>query len=84
METAFFSAAKACEEVADVAVVVFDRNGQVFAGEEPVFRDQAAVALPVVGDASLAFEADFGEKLLGSSVITATKTQAMVRPATES
>ena len=69
----FCATAKACEEVADVAVVLFDGKGQVFAGEELVFRDQAAVALPVVGDESLAFDADFGEELLASGVITATK-----------
>src|SRR5271168_3501725 len=35
------AAAKSCEKVADVAVVLFDGDGQVFAGEELVIRDEA-------------------------------------------
>ena len=67
------AAAKPCEKVADVAVVLFDRDGQVFAGEELVIRDEAVIALPIIGDERLAFEADFGEELLACGVITATK-----------
>ncbi len=69
----FCAAAKAREEVADVAVVLLDWKGQVLAGEDLVFRDEAVVAVPIVGDERLAFDADFVEELLASGVITATK-----------
>ena len=69
----FGAAAKACQEMADIAVVLFDGTGQVFAGEELVFRDQAVVARPVVADEGLAFNAGFIEELLTCGVITATK-----------
>ena len=36
----FGPAAKAREKMADVAVVLLDREGQVFAGEELVFGDE--------------------------------------------
>src|ERR1700722_18027819 len=67
------AAVEPCEKVADVAVVLFDGNGQVFAGEELVIRDEAVIALPIIGDERLAFEADFVEELLACGVITATK-----------
>jgi hypothetical protein len=69
----FRAAAEPCEKVADVAVVLFDGDGQVFAGEELVIRDEAVIALPIIGDERLAFEADFVEELLACGVITATK-----------
>ena len=59
--------------MANVAVVLFDRDGQVFSGEELAFGDEAVVALPIVGDERLTFDADFVEELLASGVITATK-----------
>ena len=68
-------------ESGDVAVVLFDGDGQVFAGEELVIRDEAVIALPIIGDERLAFEADFVEELLACGVITATGAQAMVRRA---
>ena len=67
------AAAEPCEKVANVAVVLFDRDGQVFAGEELVLRDEAVIALPIIGDERLAFDADFVEELLACGVITATK-----------
>ena len=67
------AAAEPCEKVADVAVVLFDGDGQVFAGEELVIRDEAVITLPIIGDERLAFEADFVEELLACGVITATK-----------
>jgi hypothetical protein len=66
-------AAEAREKMADVAVVLLDREGQVFAGEELVFRDETVKAVPVVGEEGLAREADFIEELLTGGVITATK-----------
>src|SRR5271168_4716314 len=52
----FRAAAEPCEKVADVAVVLFDGDGQVFAGEELVISDEAVIALPIIGDERLAFE----------------------------
>src|ERR1700748_3536280 len=66
-------AAEAREKMADVAVVLLDREGQVFAGDEMVFRDETVKAVPVVGEEGLAREADFIEELLTGGVITATK-----------
>jgi hypothetical protein len=39
--------------MADVAVVLLDREGQVLAGEGLLLRDQAVKALPVVGQEAL-------------------------------
>ena len=69
----FCAAAKACEEVTNVAVVLFDGHGQVFAGEELVLRDEAVIALPVISDEGLALDADFVEEFLTCGVITTTK-----------
>src|ERR1700747_2779134 len=49
---------------ANVAVVLLDGEGQVFAGEELVFGDETVKAFPVVGEEGLALEADFIEELL--------------------
>ena len=46
----FRAAAEPCEKVADVAVVLFDGDGQVFAGEELVIRDELVITLPIIGD----------------------------------
>src|SRR5277367_2773874 len=62
-----------CEKVTNVAVVLFDRDGQVFACEELLLRDEAMIAVPIIGDERFAFEADFVEELLACGVITATK-----------
>ena len=67
------AAAEPREKVADVAVVLFDGDGQVFAGEKLVVRDEAVIALPIIGDERLIFDADFVEELLACGVITATK-----------
>ncbi len=67
------AAAEPCEKVADVAVVLFDGDGQVFAGEELVIRDESVITLPIIGDERLAFDADFVEEPLACGVITATK-----------
>ena len=50
--------------MADVAVVLLDGEGQVFAREELVFGDETVKAVPVVGEEGLALEADFIEELL--------------------
>ena len=50
--------------MADVAVVLLDGEGQVLAGEELIFGDEAMETLPIVGQECMAFDADFIEKLL--------------------
>src|ERR1700753_3367451 len=69
----FGTAAEAREKMADVAVVLLDGEGQVFAGEELVFGDETVKAFPVVGEEGLALEADFIEELLTGGIITATR-----------
>ena len=56
------AAAEPFEKVADVAVVLFDGDGQVLASEELVLRDETVIALPIIGDERLALEADFFEE----------------------
>ena len=88
----FGPAAKAREKMADVAVVLLDGEGQVFAGEELVFGDETVKAVPVVGEEGLAREADFIEELLtepapakaGVASSRPPSTQATVRRATGS
>ena len=38
----------------NVAAVLFDGDGQVFAGEELALRNEAVIALPIIGDERLA------------------------------
>jgi hypothetical protein len=59
--------------MADVAVVLLDGEGQVFAGEELIFGNEAMKALPVIGYERAAFEPDFGEVLLTGCIITPTQ-----------
>ena len=60
----FGTAAEARQKMADVAVVLLDGEGQVFAGDELVFGDQTVKAFPVVGKEGLALAVDFIEELL--------------------
>src|SRR6201987_203495 len=69
----FGAAAKAREKVADIAVILLDREGHVFAGDELVFGDKPMEPFPVVGEEGFAFDADLIEELLTGGVITATK-----------
>ena len=69
----FGAAAKTGEEMADVAVVLLDRESQVFAGEELIFRDEPVETFPIVGEESFAFDTNFVEELLTGGVITATQ-----------
>ena len=52
---------------------MLDRIGQILACEELVFGDEAVIAIPVVRDNGLAFDADFVEEPVACGVITATK-----------
>ena len=67
------AAAETGDKVTNVAVVLLDGEGQVFAREELVFGDETVKAVPVVGEEGLALEADFIEELLTGGVITATQ-----------
>ena len=60
----FGTAAEAREKMTDVAVVLLDGEGQVFAGEELVFGDETMKAVPVVGQEGVTLDADFIEKFL--------------------
>jgi hypothetical protein len=70
---------EAGEVVADVAVVLLDREGQVLAGEELLLRDQAVKALPVVGQEGVALDADLVEEPPAGCVITPTPESATFR-----
>ena len=88
----FGTAAKTSEKMTDVAVVLLDRESQVFAGEELIFRDEPMETFPIVGEESFAFDTDFVEKLAtepapakaGVASSRPPSTQAMVRRATRS
>src|SRR3954452_18168668 len=64
------AAAEAREVVADVAVVLLDREGQVLAGEELPFRDQPVEALPIVRQEDVALDAGPVEKSPAGRIIT--------------
>jgi hypothetical protein len=66
-------AAKASEEMADIAVILLDGKGQVFTREKLVFGDEPMEAFPIVGDEGRAFEPNFINEPLTGFVITATK-----------
>jgi hypothetical protein len=66
-------AAKAGNKVTNVAVVLLDRESQVFAGEELILRNEAVKAFPVVSQEGFALDPDFIEELLTGGIITATK-----------
>ena len=57
----------------NVAVVLLDGDGQVFAGEELALRNEAVITLPIIGDEGLAFDANFVEQMFACGVIPATK-----------
>src|SRR5271167_2472990 len=59
------------EKMTNVAVVLFDGDGQVFAGEELALRNEAVITLPIIGDERLAFDANFVEEMFACGVITA-------------
>ena len=67
------AAAETGDEMANVAVVLLDGEGQVFAGEELIFGDQAVKPFPGVGQEGFALDPNFIEELLTGGIITATK-----------
>jgi len=59
--------------VTDVAVVLLDREGQVLAGEELIFGNEAVKALPVIRYERVVFDPDFVEVLLTGCIVTPTR-----------
>src|SRR3954463_12824455 len=74
------AATKTGEIVADVAVVLLDREGQVLAREELLRRDQPVEAFPVVGQEDVALDADLVEKSAAGRVITPTQLPGQGSP----
>ena len=74
------AAAEAGEVVADVAVVLLDREGQVLAGEQLLRRDQPVEAVPVVGQEDVALDADLVEQSPAGRVITPTQLPGQGSP----
>ena len=69
----FAAAAEARHEMANVAVVLLNGEGQILAGEELICGNEAMEAFPIVGQEGFAFNPDFREELLTGGIITATK-----------
>src|SRR5205823_14336539 len=74
------AAAEAGEVMADLAVVLLDREGQVLAGEELPFRDQPVEALPIVRQEDVALDADPVEKSPAGRIITPTQLPGQGSP----
>src|SRR3982750_3482916 len=74
------AATKTGEIVADVAVVLLDREGQILAGEELLRRNQPVEAFPVVGQEDTALDADLVEKSAAGRVITPTQLPGQGSP----
>src|SRR3954449_2094860 len=74
------TATKTGEIVADVAVVLLDREGQILASEELLRRNQPVKAFPVVGQEDTALDADLVEQSPASRVITPTQLPGQGSP----
>src|SRR5204862_3918535 len=74
------TATKTGEIVADVAVVLLDREGQILASEELLRRNQPMKAFPVVGQEDTALDADLVEKSPAGRVITPTQLPGQGSP----
>src|SRR3954464_14928424 len=74
------AAAEAREMVADVAVVLLDREGQVLAREQSILRDQPVEALPIVRQEDVAVDADPVEQSPAGRVITPTQLPGQGTP----
>ncbi len=74
-------APKAGQEMSDVAVVTFDGNGEVLAGEQLVRRDQPMISVPVVGDEGDPRRSCLGEKPAAGCIITAAQNPGHSSPA---
>src|SRR4051794_2837146 len=74
------AATKTGEIVADVAVVLLDREGQILASEELLRRNQPVKAFPVVGQEDTALDADLVEKSAAGRIITPTQLPGQGSP----
>src|ERR671912_1180213 len=74
------AAAEAGEVMADLAVVLLDREGQVLAGEQLPLRDQPVEALPIVGEKDVPLDADLVEKSPAGRIITPTQLPGQGSP----
>src|SRR3954462_4073364 len=74
------AATKTGKIVADVAVVLLDREGQILAGEELLRRNQPVEAFPVVGQENTALEADLVEEAAAGRIITPTQLPGQGSP----
>src|SRR3954447_7974004 len=74
------TATKTGKIVADVAVVLLDREGQILACEVLFLRDQPVKAFPVVGQEDTALDADIVEKSPAGRVITPTQLPGQGSP----
>ena len=74
------AAPEAGEVMADVAVILLDREGQVLADEVPILRNQPAEALPLVGDEDVPVDPDLVEKSPAGRVITPTQLPGQGSP----
>src|SRR4051812_46223443 len=73
-------ATKTRKIMADVAVVLLDREGQVLAGEELLRRNQAVEAFPIVGQEDTARDTDPIEKSPAGRIITPTQLPGQGSP----
>src|SRR3954462_9862145 len=74
------AAAEARKMMADVTVVLLDREGQVLAREELLGRDQPVETFPIVGHEDVAVDADPVEKSPTGRVITPTQLPGQGSP----
>src|SRR3954453_21866649 len=74
------TATKTGEIVADVAVVLLDREGQILASEELLRRNQPVKAFPVAGQEDTALDADLVEKSAAGRIITPTQLPGQGSP----
>src|SRR5947199_9121284 len=74
------AATKTGKIVADVAVVLLDREGQILASEELLRRNQPVKAFPVVGQEDTALDADLVEKSAAGRIITPTQLPGQGSP----
>src|SRR5919199_4652082 len=74
------AAAEAGEMVANLAVVLLDREGQVLPDEVSILGDQPAEALPLVCDEDVSVDADLVEKSPAGRIITPTQPPGQGSP----
>src|SRR5947208_2418367 len=74
------AAAEARQMMADVAVVLLDRESQILAREQLILRDQPMETLPIVRQEDVALDADPVEKSPTGRVITPTQLPGQGSP----